>query len=152
MSFSYLCKMIALKVSPLGCNMNCGIYLLEGQNIMKKFLVIIAIVSAAVLSLSSCSIDINIGDNLNTDAYLTAYYAGGLPDATSQGHYGFSSTYLSDRDVEDIFYDLSQVLRPGFTDAVLEVEFYNRRGEFRSVRVYDFWWEPENGWYAWEER
>ncbi|MCM1176981.1 MAG: hypothetical protein NC335_04395 [Bacteroides sp.] len=123
---------------------------------MNRFFAIIAAVVFA-LTLSSCSININFGDDLDADAYLTAYYAGGLPNASANGSYVFSSSLLSDRDVDDIFHDLCRVFRPGFTDAVLEVEFYDRDGRFRARRVYDFWWEydgsiPESGYYAWEER
>ncbi|MDE6872787.1 MAG: hypothetical protein K2O58_04210 [Bacteroidales bacterium] len=123
---------------------------------MKHVISFIVSALAVIMSTSSCEININTGNGVSTDAFLTVYYPGGLPNASSNGRYDFNSSYLSDRDIEEIFYDLNSVLRPGFTDAVLQIDFYDRYDKFKYSRIYDFWWEygnsPSGGWYAWEER
>ncbi len=111
----------------------------------------------AVMSFSSCEINIGTSQEVSVDAFLTAYYVGGLPTATTQGRYELRSQYLSDREIEDIFYELSAILQPGFTEATLEIEFYDWMDNYKFTRIFDFWWEyydyvTGDGYYAWQER
>lgn len=113
--------------------------------------------AVALMSLCSCEINIGIHNEVSIDAYLTAYYAGGLPSPTTQGRYELRSEHLSNRQIEDIFYELSSTMQPGFTDAVLEIEFFDWKDNFIYMRTFDFWWEYEDyitgkGYYAWQER
>ncbi len=89
-------------------------------------------------------------------AILTCIYAGGLPSVSSQQTYDINRP-LRDKDIEDIFYELCSVVSPGFTSAVLELNYYDWMGNYRYTNVYDFWWETTDphsgdGYYAWDER
>ena len=64
--------------------------------------------------------------------------------------------HLSDRDIEDIFYELSEMVRPGFSSATLEIDIYDNFDNYKKTRVFDFWWEVTDiitgdGYYAWDE-
>lgn len=124
---------------------------------MRRLYALILAGTAALLSLCSCEINIGSVQDCSIDAYLTAYYAGGLPSVTSQGRYELRSERLTDRQIEDIFYELSSTMQPGFTDAVLEIEFYDWLDNFKYMRTFDFWWEYYDygigdGHYLWAER
>ncbi len=110
----------------------------------------------ALLSFNSCEVINDEFDENSCDAYLTCFYAGGLPSASAQKTYELSGR-LSDKDIEEIFYELCSMVQPGFTDAVLELNFYDWMDNYDYTVVYDFWWETENhlngdGYYAWDER
>lgn len=120
---------------------------------MKRILSIIATGVIALLSLSSCQWDLETG---KCEAYLTCYYAGGLPSATSYQTYQLNDMYMSDMEIEDIFLELSEVVKPGFTNATLEIDLYDWAGDYERTEVYEFWWEVTdpisgNGYYAWDE-
>ncbi len=109
----------------------------------------------ALLSFNSCEV-IGEFDATGCEAYLTCFYAGGLPSASSQKSYEIDGQ-LKDRDIEDIFYELCSTVQPGFTSAILEIDFYDWMDNYEHTAVYDFWWEttdPVNGdgYYAWDER
>ena len=95
-------------------------------------------------------------DNTSCEAFLTCFYAGGLPTASVQQIYELDGK-LRDKDIEAIFYELSADVQPGFMSAVMEIDFYDWMGNYDYTRAYDFWWEVEDlmsadGYYAWEER
>lgn len=124
---------------------------------MKRIITLLAAGLIAMTAFSSCEINIGTSQEVSIDAYLTVYYAGGLPEASVQGRYDLPSSHLSERDIEDIFYDLSSVLQPGFTDAVLDIDFYDWMDSYKYTRTFDFWWEyydyvTGDGYYAWQER
>lgn len=121
---------------------------------MKRFITLISAGIIALLSLSSCHIQ--LGDDTGTaEASLTCYYAGNLPVATAFNTYDLYDTHMSDREIEDIFLELSEVVRPGFIDAVLEINIYDCFDHFKRARVFEFWWEIDpytgEGYYAWDE-
>ena len=123
---------------------------------MKRFITIISAGIIALLSLNSCDIDIHWNDNSGSvDATLTCYYAGNLPAVTADQTYKLDDTYLSDYEIEDIFLELSEVVRPGFIDAVLEIHIYDSYDHYKKTRIFDFWWEIDpntgEGYYAYEE-
>lgn len=122
---------------------------------MKKFLLLAACISS-LLSLGSCEVLHSDFDAARCEAYLTCFYAGGMPSASAQKSYELDR-YPSDRDIENIFYELSSVVQPGFISASLEIDFYDWMDNYDYTRAYDFWWEstdPLNGdgYYAWDER
>lgn len=122
---------------------------------MKRIMTIISAGIIALLSFTSC--DIEWADDSGTcDAYLTCYYAGGVLPVTVDRMYELDNTYLSDREIEKIFYDLMDGVMPGFTQATLEIDIYDSFDDYKRTRVFDFWWETTNiltgdGYYAWEE-
>jgi len=123
---------------------------------MKNILTILTAGLIALLSLNSCEVMHSEFDQTSCDAYLTCFYAGGMPSASSQQTYEIER-YLSDRDIEDIFYELSSMVQPGFISAVLEIDYYDWMDNYDYTEVYDFWWETTDmlsgdGYYAWEER
>lgn len=123
---------------------------------MKNILTILTAGLIALLSLNSCEVMHGEFDQTSCDAYLTCFYAGGMPSASSQQTYEIER-YLSDRDIEDIFYELSSMVQPGFISAVLEIDYYDWMDNYDYTEVYDFWWETTDmlsgdGYYAWEER
>jgi hypothetical protein len=52
-------------------------------------------------------------------------------------------------------FHLSDVVKPGFIDAVLEIHIYDSYDHFKMTRIFDFWWEIDprtgEGYYAWDE-
>jgi hypothetical protein len=123
---------------------------------MKRFITIISAGIIALLSFSSCDIDIHWNDNSGSvDATLTCYYAGNLPAETAGQTYKLDDTYLSDYEIEDKFLDLCELVRPGFINAVLEIDIYDSYDHFKKTRIFDFWWEIDprtgEGYYAWDE-
>lgn len=123
---------------------------------MKKLLAILTAGIMALLSFTSCEMLDSEFDNTSCEAFLTCFYAGGLPSASSQQSYDLAGR-LNDDDIEAIFYELSSVVQPGFISAILEIDFYDWIGNYDYTRVYDFWWESEDlmagkGFYAWDER
>ena len=122
---------------------------------MKRIMTIISAGIIALLSFTSCEIEWT--DSGVGDAYLTCYYAGGLPSAHVEQTYDLPDiNYLSDRDIEDIFLELSEMVRPGFSSATLEIDIYDNFDRYKRTRVFDFWWETTNivtgdGYYAWDE-
>ncbi len=123
---------------------------------MSKILSIVAAGILALLSFNSCEALSSDFDASSCDAYLTCFYAGGLPSASSQKTFELDGK-LKDDDIEEIFYELCSSVQPGFTDAVLELNFYDWMGNYSHTRVYDFWWEitdmyDGDGYYAWDER
>lgn len=121
---------------------------------MKRFITIISAGIIALLSLNSCHIEW-ADDSGSAEAHLTCYYAGGLPTATAFQEYDLHDTHLSDYEIEDIFLHLSDVVKPGFIDAVLEIHIYDSYDHFKKTRIFDFWWEIDprtgEGYYAWDE-
>ena len=121
---------------------------------MKRFITIISAGIIALLSLNSCHIEW-ADDSGSAEAHLTCYYAGGLPTATASQEYDLHDTHLSDYEIEDIFLHLSDVVKPGFIDAVLEIHIYDSYDHFKKTRIFDFWWEIDpltgEGYYAWDE-
>ena len=110
----------------------------------------------ALLSFNSCEMIDSEFDDKNCDAFLTCFYAGGLPSASAQQTYEIEGR-LRDRDIEAIFDELSSGVPAGFMSAVLEIDFYDWIGNYNYTRAYDFWWEAEDlmsgeGYYAWDER
>ncbi len=123
---------------------------------MKKFLLMMTAGLMALLCFNSCEIHDDEFDYSSMDVFLTAYYAGGMPPQTSQGRYDVESPFLYDRDVENLFHELSGVLPAGFTDAVMEVYFYDWMDNLLKDRRYEFFWVTEDyvsgrGYYGWEE-
>lgn len=122
---------------------------------MKRLLGILAAGMLALLSFNSCEMEGSEFDVKTCEAYLTCFYAGGIPPATQQKSYEIEGR-LHDRDIEDIFYDLSSGVAPGFISATLEIDFYDWMDNYDYTRAYDFWWETTDlmsgdGYYAWEE-
>lgn len=121
---------------------------------MKRFITIISAGIIALLSFSSCDIEW-ADDSGIAEAHLTCYYAGGLPTATAFQEYDLHDTHLSDYEIEDIFLHLSEVVKPGFIDAILEIDIYDSYDHFKKTRIFDFWWEIDpqtgKGYYAWDE-
>ena len=110
----------------------------------------------ALLSFNSCEMIDSEFDDKSCDAFLTCFYAGGLPSASAQQTYEIEGR-LRDRDIEAIFDELSSGVPVGFMSAVLEIDFYDWIGNYTYTRAYDFWWEAEDlmsgeGYYAWDER
>ncbi len=110
----------------------------------------------ALLSLNSCDVMYGEFDATSCDANLTCFYAGGLPSSSAYQQYGLDGP-LRDRDIEDIFYELSSMVQAGFTHAVLEINFYDWMDNYTHTAVYDFWWETTDsisgdGYYAWDEK
>ena len=110
----------------------------------------------ALLSFNSCEMIDSEFDDKSCDAFLTCFYAGGLPSASAQQTYEIEGR-LRDRDIEAIFDELSSGVPAGFMAAVLEIDFYDWIGNYNYTRAYDFWWEAEDlmsgeGYYAWDER
>ena len=123
---------------------------------MKRFITIISAGIIALLSFSSCDIDIHWNDNSGSvDAALTCYYAGNLPAVTASQTYKLDDTHLSVYEIEDMFLHLSEVVKPGFIDADLEIHIYDSYDHFKKTRIFDFWWEIDprtgEGYYAWDE-
>ena len=121
---------------------------------MKRFITIISAGIIVLLSLNSCHIEW-ADDSGSAEAHLTCYYAGGLPRVTAFEEYDLHDTRLSDYEIEDIFLHLSEVVKPGFIDAVLEIHIYDSYDHFKKTRIFDFWWEIDprtgEGYYAWDE-
>lgn len=110
----------------------------------------------ALLSFTSCEMAGSEFDSTSCEAYLTCFYAGGLPPVVLQNRYELNGR-LHDKDIEDIFYELSSKADPGFISASLELDFYDWMDNYEFTRAYDFWWETTDlmsgdGYYAWEER
>ena len=123
---------------------------------MRKFLTFATVCITALLSLSSCDMVLSDFDESRCEAYLTCFYAGGMPTASAQKTYEIDG-HLGDRDIETIFYELSSVVQPGFVSATLEIDFYDWMDNYDYTRAYDFWWETTDimngeGYYAWDER
>lgn len=123
---------------------------------MKRLLSILTAGIMALLSFNSCEMIDSEFNNTSCEAYLTCFYAGGLPTASTQQAYELEGR-LRDRDIEAIFSELSSNVQPGFMSAVLEIDFFDWIGNYDYTRAYDFWWEPEDlmsgkGYYAWDER
>ena len=126
---------------------------------MKRILSIITAGLIALLSFSSCGgIQYNNKEFIaaSIDAYLTGYYAGGFQSETTQGRYDLRGSYLTDRDIEDIFKDLSRYLPETFYEADLEIIYYDWMDNPVDGRLFSFWWvmqdyETGRGFYDWEE-
>lgn len=126
------------------------------KKLMKNIICIMTAGFLALLSLNSCSSLGSDFDERSCEAFLTCYYAGGTPAEAASSTYEIDS-YLSDKEIENMFYDLIEDVTPGFYAALLEIDFYDWMDDFMFTSVYDFWWEPTNdltgdGFYAWEER
>ena len=121
---------------------------------MKRSITIISAGIIALLSLSSCKLEW-ADDSGSAEAVLTCRYAGNLPTATAFQTYDLDDIHISDREIEDIFLQLCEVVRAGFIDAVLEIHIYDNNEHFKKTRVFDFWWETDpmtgEGYYAWDE-
>lgn len=108
----------------------------------------------ALLACLSCSVDSEF-DTRTCDAFLTCYYAGGIPSVTTQDSFVIEGR-LTDGDVEEIFLILSENVQRGFTSARLVIDFYDWLDNYDYSKSYDFWWEYTNahtgdGYYAWDE-
>lgn len=108
----------------------------------------------ALLACFSCSADGEF-DTRTCDAFLTCYYAGGIPTVTVDDSFVIEGP-LRDSDVEEIFLFMSEGVQRGFTSARLVIDFYDWLDNYDYTRLYDFWWEYTNintgdGYYAWEE-
>lgn len=126
------------------------------KKLIRNILTIMTAGIITLLSLNSCNGVRSDFDQRSCDAYLTCYYAGGLPAETAKMSYEVNR-YLSDNEIEDIFYDLIEGLTPGFYAAVLEIDFFDWMDEYQFTDIYDFWWESTNdltgnGYYAWDKR
>ena len=124
--------------------------------IMKNILKIMTAGVIALLSLNSCDVMYSEFDTSSCEAYLTCFYAGGMPSACAQKAYELDSP-LRDRDIEAIFYELSAMVQPGFVSATLEIDFFDWMDNYDYTKAYDFWWESTDimsgeGYYAWDER
>ncbi len=121
---------------------------------MKRFITILSAGIIALLSFSSCDFEW-VDDSGTAEAHLTCYYAGGLPEVSAHKTYDLYDTHISDHEIEDIFLELSEVVRPGFVDAVLEIHIYDSYDHFKKTRIFEFWWEIDpytgEGYYAYEE-
>lgn len=123
---------------------------------MKNILTIMTAGIISLLSLNSCEVMHSEFDNKSCVAYLTCYYAGGMPTSSAQQSYELDGP-LRDRDIEAIFYELSSVVQPGFISASLEIDFFDWMDNYEYTKAYDFWWESTgiisgDGYYAWDER
>lgn len=123
---------------------------------MRNILTIMTAGIITLLSLNSCDTRYSEFDNSSCIAYLTCFYAGGLPSSSAQQSYEIDGP-LRDHDIESIFYELSSAVQPGFISASLEIDFYDWMDNYDYTRAYDFWWEPSgaypgDGFYAWDER
>ncbi len=123
---------------------------------MRKFLTLVTAGVIALLSLNSCEMMTSDFDATSCDASLTCFYAGGLPSDSAIETYGLDGP-LRDRDIEEIFYELSEDVDPGFIEAVLEINFYDWMDNYTHTAVYYFWWVTTDvisgdGYYAWDER
>jgi len=123
---------------------------------MKNILTIMTAGIIALLSLNSCDVMYSEFDNTTCEAYLTCFYAGGMPSASAQQSYELDSP-LRDRDIEAIFNELSSMVQPGFMSATLEIDFFDWMDNYDYTKAYDFWWESTDilngeGYYAWDER
>ncbi len=123
---------------------------------MRKYLTILTAGIIGLLSFNSCNTLQSDFDIRTCEAFLTCYYAGGLPSASAQQTYELKGP-LNNREIEDIFYELSDMVYPGFIEASLEINFYDWMDNYMYTHVYDFWWEysnhiSEDGYYAWDER
>ena len=108
----------------------------------------------ALLACFSCTFDSEF-DTRTCDAFLSCFYAGGIPTATVEDSFVIEGV-LTDREIEEIFYILSDKVHPGFTSARLEIDFYDWLDTYDYTRIYEFWWEYTNihtgdGYYAWDE-
>ena len=108
----------------------------------------------ALLACLSCSMDSEFNTR-TCDAFLSCYYAGGMPSITTQDSFVIEGP-ITDREIEEIFYILSEHVKPGFTSARLRIDFYDWLDNYDYTRAYDFWWEYTNihtgdGYYAWDE-
>ena len=83
-------------------------------------------IAAGLLALLAClSCSVNSEFNTRTcDAFLSCYYAGGIPSVTSQDSFVIEGP-VTDREIEDIFYILSENVMPGFISARLVIDFYD---------------------------
>jgi len=122
---------------------------------MKNILTIMTAGIIALLSLNSCDYHDEF-DQVSIEAYLTCFYAGGIPSCSTQESYELDRP-LMDRDIEDIFYELSNDVQPGFISATLEIDYFDWMDNYDYTEVYDFWWEASDimsgeGYYAWDER
>ena len=123
---------------------------------MRNILTIMTAGIIALLSFNSCEAISSEFDQTSCTAYLTCYYAGGLPSARSNQTYEIDGP-LRDKDIEDIFHDLCGVVQPGFISAILEIDFYDWMDNYDYTEAYDFWWETTDtasgdGYYAWDKR
>lgn len=127
-----------------------------GRLVMKNFLTILTAGIISLLSLNSCDSIHSEFDQVSCEAYLTCFYAGGIPSFSAQKSYEIDGP-LRDNDIEAIFYELSEDVQPGFISAVLEIDFFDWMDNYDHTKVYDFWWESSDimsgdGYYAWDER
>lgn len=111
---------------------------------MKRLITFITVGLVALLSFSSCQITLGEFDNRTIDAELICYYAGGMPAASSKLIYEDVKGHISDRVIEDIFLDLSAVVKPGFTTAELILDVYDWIDEYEGTKVYLFEWIVED--------
>ena len=75
----------------------------------------------ALLSMTSCGGISSDFDEKSCEAFLTCYYAGGFESEVSNQTYQVKG-YLSNKEIEDIFYDLIEDVTPGFYAALLEID------------------------------
>ena len=80
---------------------------------MKKLFAILTAGILALLSFNSCEMLDSEFDNTSCEAFLTCFYAGGLPTVSAQQAYELDGK-LRDKDIEAIFYELSSGVQPGF--------------------------------------
>lgn len=123
---------------------------------MNRLLTILTAGIIALLSLNSCDVIHSEFDNTSCTAYLTCFYAGGMPSSGAQKSYDLDGP-LRDSDIEGIFYELSSMVQPGFISASLEIDFFDWMDNYDYTKAYDFWWESSgilsgDGYYAWDER
>ncbi len=109
----------------------------------------------ALLSFSSCELMYGDSNAASCDANLTCIYGEGIPTDSERETYDLDGP-LRDSDIEDIFMELCGRVKPGFTSAVLEINFFDWSGDYISTRVYDFVWVPGggsgDGSYTWSKR
>jgi len=121
---------------------------------MKRILSIITAGLIALLSFNSCEFQSEFAKT-TYDAFLTCNYAGGLPPVTVFRSYE-TDMELQERDIEEMFYAMTEMIKPGFVSATLTLDKYDWMGNYELTRVFEFWWETTNpvtgdGYYAWDE-
>ena len=90
---------------------------------MKRVLVILSLIAALFVA-SSCTYETDLYVYASAELY---YDNGDIISIDPVKYEGYHMTYLSDRDLEDIFIDLTQHVNfNGFRTGILNVEIFDR--------------------------
>lgn len=91
---------------------------------MKRVLALLSLVCALLVA-GSCHYDVN----LSIQADVQLLYFSGPPVRIGPVLYeGFHRNSLTDKDLEDIFLDLTQKVKPEFNSAILHLEIFDEIG------------------------